>query len=73
VNRVEMARAEDGTTPGPGQWALWGEEAVILCCPTCSQTSVLDHEVTDEGLVNASVVHKCGWHVYVKLLGWRVP
>ena len=52
-----------------------GKRGASFTCPNCRQTaSLIDHEISDNGDVNPSVVcpdNICGFHRYIKLLDWN--
>lgn len=55
----------------------WGKEGddTYIRCGGCGQCINLDHTIAPNGDVNPSVHHddpRCGWHVWVTLVGWKV-
>lgn len=62
-----------------GTWGLhpllkYGSKDVVLIrCPNCGKTGILDHDVDDDGTVQPSVecpTKGCDFHEHVRLLGW---
>lgn len=59
----------------PGTWNLWstGKRRVLFACPLCGDVGLLNHEISDEGIVTPSVQCpslNCTFHDMIKLLGW---
>ena len=74
MDRVLIARAEEGGTPGTWYRVL-GESAPALVCGGCGKSGgrLSDHEIADDGTVNPSILcphDGCGWHVWGRLEGW---
>lgn len=81
---ISIARAAQRWVPGT--WFPWvfGPRAVrgaVIVCPSCGRGMSIggdgsfgsSHAIATGGSVSPSVVcpHGCGWHVFVRLEGWR--
>jgi hypothetical protein len=62
--------------PGKGEYSVTNK-SIFVRCLDCGQILTLDnHTVDPKGNVTPSAVcpydkEGCGWHVYIKLEGWK--
>ncbi len=77
---IEIQRAAAGTIwPAGGEWIRIRDSEIPrptarVGCPTCGQSSALDHEIAADGTVTPSLVcarSGCKFHDHVKLVGWE--
>ena len=70
--RYTFKRREEGESLKPGQWQPF-HESVLCCCPGCSQSARLHHDIDESGVVTPSLdcpTEHCGFHRMVELEGW---
>lgn len=55
-------------------WPLQAADQIVsasFVCPVCELRAYLtDHEIAEDGTVTPSVLCDCGFHDYLKLIGW---
>lgn len=72
----------DGNLPEPGEYqpvGRWmnlmlpdGTESAILSCPVCSIAGdLIGHVIDRDGMVAPSFGCPCGFHSFIRLLGWQ--
>jgi len=57
----------------PGTW-WWDGRSVsgpTLSCPNCQKLHSLDHRISVDGTLDASLIClRCSWHQKARLMGW---
>ncbi len=70
---MERVRIPRGKELEPGKWCVLGGGELLHRCPQCKRGSeMLNHSVTPNGDVNASIAcfAPCSYHVWGTLEGW---